>query len=275
MFFHQSFRHSLRIALPLAALACASGSAHATLYNVTFTGTITNSRDAAPFAGVGVIFGGASEGGQNGQIISGSMLVNVGGLTDTSVDPTIGSFGMTVPAFPQPANPITSQYTIGAQTFFASQYMGPTNAHGLDFASMQDRFISNGQQDIFWLHDGSQALACSDPQVAATCTGGTISTNTLALKFFGLADILSGDTLEQTLSLDLAALTAIVTGPGGGQTNSYLMMGPGFDTAGEFNLTSLTMSEYTGASPVPEPSSLLTLLAAGLATLGLRSRKTA
>lgn len=268
MFFHQCFYRWL----VFATLACASGTAQATLYNVSFTGTITNSRDAAPFAGVGVIFGGASEGGQNGQTISGSMLVDVGGLTDASADPTIGSFGITVPAFPQPANPITSQYTIGAQTFFASQYMGPPNAHSGDFASIQDRFIANGQQDIFWLHDTSQALLCSDPQVPATCNGGAIASHVLSLKLFGLADFIGGDTLEQNLALDLAGLTSIVTGPGGGQTNFYLMMGPGFDTAGEFNLTSLTMSVYTESIPVPEPSSLFPLLAAGIATLCLRRR---
>jgi len=241
--------------------------ADATVYSVTFTGVITNSRDAAPFAGVGVIFGGMSEGGQNGLTISGSMLVDTAGLVDSVADPSIGAFGPTVVAFPQPTNLITSQYTIAGQTFLPSQFMGPPSGHSGEFAVMQDRFISHGQQDMFWLQDISQALLCSDPRISSTCNGGALNTNLLQLKFAGLADFISGDGLNQNLSLNLAALTAITTGPGGAEDNQYLLMGPGYDAAGQFSLTSLTVSPFEETA-VPAPSGLLALLA-GSAVLGV------
>ena len=258
--------------LALAAfLACAPRQADAALYTVTFTGVITNSRDAAPFAGVGVVFGGESVGGQNGMTISGSMLVDTSGLVDSTADPSIGSFGPTVVTFPQPTNLITSQYTIAGQTFFPSQYMGPPNGHSGEFGFMQDRFISNGQQDVFWLQDVSQALVCSNPLVSATCSAGALNSSLLQLKFAGLADFLNGDGLNQNLSLNLAALTAITTGPGGAEDNDYTLLGPGYDAGGEFSLTSLTVSPFEQTA-VPAPSGLLALLA-GATVLGAARRQ--
>ena len=250
-----------------AVAACLPTQASAALYTVTFTGVITNSRDAAPFAGVGVVFGGASSGGQNGLVISGSMLVDTGGLVDGVADPSIGSFGPPVVAFPQPTNLITSHYSIAGQTFHPSQYMGPPNGHSGEFGFMQDRFVSHGQQDVFWLQDLSQALLCSNPSVPATCTGGALNSNFLQLKFAGLADFISGDGLNQNLTLDLAALTAITTGPGGVEDNEYLLLGPGYDAAGEFILTALTIMPLR-ESAMPAPPGLLTLWA-GSAVLGV------
>ena len=271
-------RRPLLTAALLACLVPAS-VANAALYRLDFTGVISNSRDSG-----GAVFGAASEGGQNGQTITGTFTFDDAAYADGNPSPFFGVYGPSG-TFPQPGNAILSSYTIGSRTFLPSRSMGPPNGHSLEFGAVQDippvNFV---QQDILQIQDASQRLLCVDPQVATTCSGGALATDALQLKLFGIIDFVGSDALAQVLVLDGADIAAIVGAPGGGQTNFYtgyeeVQTMTGFSLVanygGEFNLTSLRLglAPTTPPTAVPEPESaaLLVLGVAGLVLLRRRS----
>ncbi len=258
----------------LIAATCLAGPARAAEYTLSFTGVITNSTDQG-----GVLFGNGPTGGQNGLAITGSFTFDSAAYADQLGSIYNGAYGPTNGLFPQPLNLITSSFTVAAQTFLPSQYMGPATQHSLEYGAVQNippvNFV---QQDIYEIFDGSQKLLCSNPLVPATCTGGSLAETTLRLKLFGIIDFLGSDELAQPLSLDSTALAAIIGAPGGGQTNSYLVRATDdaltttlFNAAGEFALTSLTLGP-TPAQDVPEPVGMLAAAAGLLGLLRMRRR---
>ena len=266
---------SLGIGLALAAIFLTS-SARAATYNLDFTGTISNSTDMGS-----VLFGNGVSGGQNGLTVSGRFSFNSGAYTDGNASEYFGVYGPTNGLFPQPVNLITSNITIGSQTFYGSSYMGPSTQHSLEFVSVQDippvNFV---QQDIYWINDGSQKLLCSsgDP---SSCNGGALGTSNISLKLFGITDFIGSDAMAQSLDLDASEIASIVGGPGGGQSNGYVFQeqyqtGSGwawaFNAAGEFNLTSMRMYEVPAVTPVPEPE-IYAMMGLGLGLLGWAGRR--
>ena len=265
---------SLGIGLALAALSLTSPVRAAT-YNLDFTGIISNSTDMG-----NVLFGNGVSGGQNGLTVSGRFSFNAGAYPDQNGLPYFGVYGPPG-QFPQPVNLITSNITIGSQTFYGSSYMGPSSQNSLEFVSVQDiPPLNNVQQDIYWINDGSQKLLCSSPD-PSSCNGGALGTSQITLKLFGITDFIGSDAMAQPLDLDANEIASIVGGPGGGQTNSYLFQeqynnGFGwawaYNAAGEFNLTSMRMYEVSAVTPVPEPE-IYAMMGLGLGLLGWAGRR--
>jgi len=262
--------------LALAAVVLLASPAHAAVYNLDFTGTISNSTDQGS-----VLFGTGVSGGQNGWAVSGRFSFNSTAYADQDGSQYFGVYIPTNGLFPQPLNLITSNITIGSQTFHGSTYMGPSTQHSLEFVSVQDiPPVNNVQQDIYWIHDGSQKLLCSsgDP---SSCNGGAMGTSVISLKLFGITDFIGSDAMAQTLDLDAGEIASIVGGPGGGQTNSYLFQEQyatvngwawAFNAAGEFNLTSMRMYEVTTVAPVPEPE-IYAMMGLGLGLMGWAAQR--
>lgn len=264
------------IALALAGAMMFASPASAAVFNLDFTGTISNSTDQGS-----LLFGNGVSGGQNGWAVSGSFSFDSSAYADQNGLPYYGTYGPTNGLFPQPLNLISSNITIGGQTFYGSSYMGPSTQHSLEFVSVQDipplNFV---QQDIYWINDASQKLLCanSDP---ASCTGGALGSSQIALKLFGITDFIGSDAMAQPLDLDASEIAAIVGGPGGGQANSYLFQEQyatttgwawAFNAAGEFNLTSMRMYEASAVTPVPEPE-IYAMMGLGLGLLGWVGRR--
>lgn len=260
--------------LALAAVFLLVSPVRAAVFNLDFTGTISNSTDMGS-----ALFGNGASGGQNGLAVSGRFSFSAGAYTDQNGLPYFGVYGATNGFFPQPSNVITSNITIGSQTFYGSTYMGPSTQHSLEFVSVQDippvNFV---QQDIYWINDGSQKLVCasSDP---SSCTGGAKGTSQISLKLFGITDFIGSDAMAQPLDLDAGEIASIVGGPGGGQANSYLFQELNanntawlFNAAGEFNLTSMRMYEVAAVTPVPEPE-IYAMMGMGLGLMGWVGRR--
>lgn len=261
------------LALALAVLPAAAGP----LYHLNFTGIITNSFDSGNQGTGGVLFGAAVEGGQNGLVISGRIVIDSTAYTDLNPSIYNGSYAPTNGLFPQPSDFFTATYSIAGQQFNASEYMGPSTQHSIEYAAVQNippvNFV---QQDVYEISDGSQRLLCSDISDPLTCNGGALATTQLRLKLFGSYDFLGSDALVQDLDLDAADIAAITGAPNGGQTNSYTMYRYSsvsqldFSARGEFVLTSMTLGLAPATGPgtpggsVPEPGSLA-LVALGLA----------
>ncbi len=263
----------LRPALILAAvLACATTPVAAQVYQLDFTGVITDSRDRGPSS----LFGGADLGGQIGVAIAGSILIDTAGYGDQNAQPYYGTYGPTNGLFPQPLNYFVSSYTILSRTFQGSQYMGPATQHSLESAYVQDiPPLNDVQQDIFQISDGSQRLVCSNPANPQTCSGGESAVNQLTIRLYGIYDFVSSDALAQSFNLNAATIADIVAAPGGGQGSSYLMRNDGNDAAGRaywaegsFVLSSLRLAP---AQAVPEPGTL-PLMLLGVASWCLRRR---
>jgi hypothetical protein len=261
-----------RLLLAIGAGLLAAAPAHAVVYRLDFTGTITSSFDQGS-----IVFGNGTYGGQVGLAIAGSILFDPAAYADQlPADPTIGAYGPTGPAFPQPLDVFTSSYTISGQTFLPSMNMGMPSGHSTEAAALYDKVpASASQQDIIDIRDSSQALFCADPNVASTCTGGAQGTDEIALKLYGIADIVAGDQLAQVLNFSSADIAAIVGGPGGGQTSGYVHQRANdantawlYNISGTFDLTSLSLAPVSDGGPVttPEPASL-GVLGLGLAAL--------
>jgi len=265
---------SLGIGLALAAFFLTS-PARAAVYNLDFTGTISNSTDMG-----GVLFGSAVSGGQNGLTVSGRFSFNSGAYADVNGSQYFGVYGPPG-QFPQPVNLITSNITIGSQTFYGSSYMGPSSQHSLEFVSVQDiPPVNNVQQDIYWINDGSQKLLCSSPS-PSSCNGGALGTSNISLKLYGITDFIGSDAMAQPLDLNASEIASIVGGPGGGQSNGYAFQeqyqtGSGwawaFNAAGQFNLTSMRMYEVPAVTPVPEPE-IYAMMGLGLGLMGWMGRR--
>lgn len=265
---------SVSFALSLVATMMLANPVNAAAYKLDFTGTINNSSDQGS-----VLFGSGASGGQNGWAVSGSFSFDSAAYADQNGLPYYGTYGPTNGLFPQPLNLITSNLTIGSQTFYGSTHMGPTTQHSLEFVSVQDiPPLNSVQQDIYWISDGSQKLLCANGN-PASCTGGAQGTSLISLKLFGIYDFVGSDASAQALDLDASEISAIVGGPGGGQSNSYLFQEANasntawlFNAAGEFNLTSLQMYEVTAVTPVPEPE-IYAMMGLGLGFLGWWGRR--
>jgi len=262
------------LGMALAAVFLLASPARAAVFNLDFTGIITNSTDQGS-----ALFGSGAWLGQNGWAVSGRFSFDSAAYADLDGSPLYGHYGPTNGLFPQPLNLITSYITIGSQTFHGSNYMGPSTQHSGEWVSVQNipplNFV---QQDIYSITDGSQKLFCanSDP---SSCTGGSLGSSQISLKLFGINDFLGSDAMAQTLDLDAAEIASIVGGPGGGQANSYLFQELNaarsawlFNAAGEFNLTSLRMYEVAAVAPVPEPE-IYAMMGLGLGLMGWVGRR--
>ena len=267
---------SLGTGLALAAVLLLAGPARAAVYNLDFTGVISNSTDLGS-----VVFGNGGSGGQNGLTVSGRFSFDSAAYADQNGSIYNGVYGPTNGLFPQPSNLITSYINIGSQTFYGSSYMGPSSQHSLEFVSVQDiPPVNNVQQDIYWINDGSQKLLCSsgDP---SSCNGGALGTSNISLKLYGITDFIGSDAMAQPLDLNASEIASIVGGPGGGQSNGYSFYeqyntGNGwawaFNAAGEFNLTSMRMYEVPAVTPVPEPE-IYAMMGLGLGLMGWVGRR--
>lgn len=265
---------SASFALALAAAMTLASPARAAVYNLDFTGIISNSSDQGS-----VLFGSGASSGQNGWAVSGSFSFDSAAYTDQNGTPYNGVYGPTNGLFPQPLNLITSNITIGGQTFYGSNYMGPSTQHSLESAAVQDippvNFV---QQDIYQISDGSQKLFCANGN-PSSCTGGAQGTSQISLKLFGIIDFVGSDAMAQSFDFDASEISAIVGAPGGGQLNSYLFQEANaantamlFNAAGEFNLTSMRMYEVTTVTPVPEPE-IYAMMGLGLGLMGWVGRR--
>lgn len=264
-----------RFTLIVAATALLfSNPAAAAPYRIDFTGVISNSTDQGS-----VLFGNGASGGQNGLTVTGRFDFDSTAYADQNPSPYFGTYGPTNGLFPQPLNLITSNITIAGQTFYGSTYMGPSNQHSIEFASVQNiPPVNHVQQDIYWISDGSQKLVCANSN-PASCSGGAQGTSQITLKLFGIYDFLGSDGLAQPLDLNAAQIGSILGSPGGGQSNSYFFQESNatytqwlFNAGGEFNLTSLRISEVPAVTPVPEPE-IYAMMGLGLGLLGWAGRR--
>ncbi len=249
-------------AAALAALMATTGAAQPALANVTFTGTI----DAGSYDLGSTIYGqGVS--GQVGDTISGSFLIDTGSIVDANGAPNTGIWGPASNPFPQPFNFLTGQYTIDGVTIQAGQHLAQPNGHSLEVAAVFDMNPNVNLQDALSLSDTSQLLFCTDPQNAIGCSGSSLADSVVSLNVFGNVDWLQNETLEQSFSLDSAAIANIV-GAGGSasgqsthwRTNDTHPFAFQYDARGTFTLTSLSFTS-SGEEPVgtPEPASLALL----------------
>ena len=244
-------------------LALAAAPAHAALYELRFTGTITYSFDNA-----GSLFGQGETNGQLGGHVAGRALIDTAAYADANPgDSTVGEYGPAA-AFPQPQNRFASWLTIGGQTFAASAFTGTDSSHA-ESARVQDSPVIAVVSDGLAFADESRRLVCADPGLPATCVNNAFEKHALSLSLEGQSEFITGETLAQLIDLDATAIAAIVAA-NGSQSGTYEFESrdnaqqPIYWTYGSFALTSLSLAPYT-ATPEPASLALFGLALAGLA----------